>query len=502
MLERGAEAALIDDHGSTTWAELNERVNRLIHMFVGQGLRSGDRIAQLSSNCREAFEVLLAAAHSGVSLVPLNAHSTADEVRYVVEDSEARLLITDSELASRASSIPRPQLTFGPGGSYERALLACPDEEPTESPMGSIMFYTSGTTGRPKGVRRPNLEDPSLTADIYLLMAAGMIGPTGFPAEGRTLLCGPYYHSAQWAFSFLPLISGFPLYIQRKFEPSEALRLIDEYDITNLHAVPTQFVRFLQADESTRRAFRGESLELVVHGAAPCAPGVKRAMIDWWGPIITEYYGATEGGFITVITAEEWLRKPGSVGKPVPNTDLAIVADDDVASHEDPYEHGLIYTRNSITGAFAYHGDEEKTANAHGADGMSTLGDVGYIDEDGYLFLSDRKIDMVISGGVNIYPTEVEGVLIEHPDVADVAVFGIPNDEFGEELKAAVALTPGVTWSPEVEGSIIELARTRLARFKVPRSFDIHDELPRNPAGKLLKHQLRSPYWEAAGRTI
>jgi len=367
-----------------------------------------------------------------------------------------------------------------------------------------VMFYTSGTTGRPKGVRS-NAFPVGAPPEVYQFAAASMVN-IGFPAGGRTLLCGPHYHSAQWAFSFFPLIGGSSVVLQERFVPEETLRLIDEHEITNVHLVPTQFVRLLRADDTAKAAFRGDSLQLVLHGAAPCSPQVKRQMIEWWGPKVTEYYGATEGGVVTVINAEDWLRKPGSVGKPLPNYQLRIQPEDDderaTGDAAAPFQPGTIHIRNMMGSDFEYLGEPEKTKDAHRLEGMFTLGDIGYLDDEGYLFLSDRKIDMIISGGVNIYPAEIEGVLTGHPAVVDAAVFGVPDDEFGEQVKAALQLAPGAAWDDATAASVVAHAREHLAGYKVPRSFDVVEHMPRSEAGKLLKRELRTPYWEAAGRSI
>ena len=501
--QRGAEAALTDESGVTSWAELDERVNRLIHVLRAHGIQEGERIAMLSGNRREVYEVITAVAHTGILLVPINWHFAADEVRYVVENSGAKLLIVDPAFAAGAAECTVEQLQFD--STYEDALATASADEPETQSMGGVMFYTSGTTGRPKGVRNSAFQG-GVPPEVYELMAAGMVN-IGFPANGRTLLCGPHYHSAQWAFTFFPLIGGSSIVIQNKFVPEETLRLIDEHAITNVHLVPTQFVRMLRVDEAKRNAFRGDALQLALHGAAPCSPQIKRKMIEWWGPKLTEYYGATEGGVVSMITAEEWLTKPGSVGKPMANMIVRIVPEDDgeaavaQASATDIVP-GVIHVRNTMGSDFEYLDEPEKTKDAHRVEGMFTLGDIGYLDDDGYLFLSDRKIDMIISGGVNIYPAEIEGVIAAHPSVVDVAVFGVPNEEFGEEVKATLQLAPGIEWNDATERDVATFARERLAGYKVPRSFDVVEQMPRSEAGKLLKRQLRTPYWEGAGRSI
>ena len=495
-LDRTDFPALIDERGETSWRALNARVNRLIHVLRDHGLQPGERVALLSGNRREMFEVFLAVAHAGILVVPVNWHFSADEVAYVVENSGAKLLIVDPEFASNTSDVTVATLAFD--SSYEGALATASEDEPGDQSMGGVMFYTSGTTGRPKGVANSAFAT-GVPPEVYELMAAGMVN-IGFPANGRTLLCGPGYHSAQWAFSFFPLIGGSSVVLQRRFVPEEMLELIDRYAITNVHLVPTQFVRALRVEDDRKRAFDGSSLSLVLHGAAPCAPEVKRQMIEWWGPKVTEYYGATEGGVVSMITAQEWLAHPGSVGKPMANMTVRIVAEE--GEDATAGGAGVIHVRNAMGSDFEYLGEPEKTAEAHSVAGFFTLGDVGYLDDDGYLFLSDRKIDMIISGGVNIYPAEIEGVLTAHPSVVDAAVFGVPNEEFGEEVKAALQLVPGVVWTDELAADVAAYVRGQLAGYKLPRSWDIVSELPRSEAGKLLKRQLRAPYWEAVGRSI
>jgi long-chain acyl-CoA synthetase len=512
---RGDDPAVIDAEGCTTWAELDERVNRLVHHLRAAGVEPGDRVALLAGNRREIEEVLLACAHAGWLTVPINWHFAPDEVAYVLEDSAATALVVDGEHAQLAAdaialspqAAERSRLVMSPEppegfGSYEAALAAAPADEPADQMLGGVMFYTSGTTGRPKGVRNTAFQ---LGASPEVLkLTAGAMTSVGIPPDGRTLLCGPHYHSAQWAFSFMPLLAGSTVVMQRRFVPEETLALIDEHRITNVHLVPTQFVRLLRVDDAVKAAFRGDSLRLVLHGAAPCAPAVKRAMIDWFGPIVTEYYGATEGGVVTLITAEEWLTHPGSVGRAMPIVEIKVVAEDDdgQARPAPPGVEGTIHVRSLLGTDFEYLNAPEKTAEAHREPGFFTLGDVGYLDDDGYLYLSDRKIDMIISGGVNIYPAEIEAVLVGHPAVLDVAVFGVPNEEFGEEVKAAVQLAPGVEWTDALAAELSAYAREHLAGYKVPKSYDVVDEMPRSEAGKLLKRQLRAPYWEGTGRKI
>ena len=308
------------------------------------------------------------------------------------------------------------------------------------------------------------------------------------------------YHSAQWVFAMFALYCGATIVLQHKFDAAALLDLIDEHAVTNVHLVPTQMVRMLDLPAERRAAFDGGSLRTVIHGAAPCAPAVKRAMIDWLGPIVGEYYGGTEAGFVSMISAAEWLERPGSVGRPVPIMEIVVVGPDGEPLAAN--ERGEICFRNVMGSDFEYHRAPEKTASAHRPGGFGTLGDVGYLDDEGYLFLSDRKIDMVVSGGVNIYPAEVEGVLATHPAIADVAVFGIPDEEMGEAVHAAVALRPGHDWSEELESALDAFCRAELAGYKRPRSYEVHAALPRSEAGKLTKRVLRDPWWSDRDRAI
>jgi long-chain acyl-CoA synthetase len=497
-------AALLDERGTRTWAAFNDRVNQLIHALRGLGLGVGDCVAVLSHNRIELFEALGAAMHAGLVVVPLNWHWVADEVAYVLADAGARALLVDDDFgAVAADAVGRldhdlPVVTLG-ADEYEALLAAQPAGEPADQRLAGPMFYTSGTTGRPKGVRNA-LTTAGMPASTWQLMTAGAIENLGLPTDGVTLLCGPAYHSAQWAFAVFPLLAGGMVVMRRRFDPAETLELIDRHRVTNLHLVPTQMLRLLRLPDEVRGRFSGESLQVVYHGAAPCPPDVKRRMLAWWGPKLVEYYGGTEGAMLATITAEEWLAHPTSVGKPWPIVEVLVLRDD--GSRCDVGETGTLYVRNLLGMDFEYHGDPDKTAAAHHAPGVFTLGDVGHLDDEGYLHLSDRRIDLIISGGVNIYPAEIEGVLSGHPAVRDVAVFGVPDEEYGEEVKAAVELEEGFAASDALAAELLAFGRERLAGYKVPRSVDFEDELPRHPTGKLFKRLLRDRYWEGTGRRI
>jgi long-chain acyl-CoA synthetase len=516
---RGDEPAVIDERGTTSWRTLDDRATRLVHALRDRGLTPGDRIVTMVGNQVELIEVTLACAHGGWVLVPLNWHLVAREVAYIIDDADAAAVVVDrrwADVVDEAVSAAqgdqvRALLQCGgepvlPGfEDYETVLAASHADDLGEVTKGGPMFYTSGTTGNPKGVRSA-LTTVGGPPELFTLIAHSMaptidLEPyTGDGPPRVQLVCGPMYHSAQWVFGTFALLCGATVVLQHRFDAAGVLELIDAHGVTNTHLVPTQMVRMLDLPAEVRDRFDGSSLRSVIHGAAPCSPTVKRAMIDWVGPIVTEYYGGTEGGFLAVISAEEWLARPGSVGRPVAIIDVIVVGED--GELVGPGIPGEIWFRNQMGSDFEYHKAPEKTASAHRDGGYGTLGDIGYLDDDGYLYLSDRKIDMVVSGGVNIYPAEVEAVLSAHPAVADVAVFGIPDDEMGEAVHAALALRHGHLWSEGLRNDIDGWCRAELAGYKRPRSYEVHEELPRSEAGKLTKRVLRAPWWQGHNRAI
>ncbi|MDP1794399.1 MAG: AMP-binding protein [Acidimicrobiales bacterium] len=502
--------ALVDAQRKLTWAEFDQRVNRIGHALLDSGLGRGDHLAMVMGNRSEFMEVLGACLKTGMILTPVNWHFNGDEASYVVDDCDARALIVDtaylaagtvcaslSQLALRLVTGDEPQSGLE---SYEHALAAASSEPlPVDGEPGGFMLYTSGTTGRPKGVQRQTAP-PGSTVEAMLSVMAMMGGRLGVEPGGAHLLTGPLYHAAPLGFGSMAFNAGNTLVMMDQWAPETTLELMTEWRVTNTHMVPTMFVRLLRLPEETRAGFDPTHLQAVIHGAAPCPVWAKEQMIQWWGPVIKEYYGATEGG-ITIIDADEWLTHKGSVGRTLPVYQVEIRDDD--GDLMPTGETGTVWFRSLLGGeTFRYYKDEAKTAAAHAEPGVFTLGDVGRLDDEGYLWLTDRKSDLIISGGVNIYPAEVEQVLTTHPAVADVAVFGIPDDEWGEQVKAAVELVPGHDGSAELAAELIEFCRQRLAHFKCPRSVDFEAELPRHTTGKLYKRLLRDRYWDREGKFI
>jgi len=520
---RPADAIALDDLEGRcrTWAELDERATRVARLLRHElGLNPDDHAALLMHNRAEAVELVLGALLAGVWLTPINHHLTAEEVAYIVEDSGARVLFSDgahepTAAAAVCAATHRPVLVTA-GDPFESALARAGDVPlATNGVAGATMIYTSGTTGRPKGVKRAR---PVSVMEAF--SGARAAGATiGLDGEGPHLVTGPLYHAAPLLFAIYDLIGGAPMIVMPRWDARRALDLIEEHRIRHAHLVPTMFVRLLQLPEGVRSAFDPSSLRVVLHGAAPTARHVKQAMIDWWGEVLVEYWGATESGVCTLVGSREWLERPGTVGRPTSSFEVFAAGEDG-----RPLAAGQVGTlcirHKRIAKPFEYHRAPDKTAEAYvaakvqsrspGSDAGSDLGenaafsigDIGWVDSDGYVYLSDRKSHTIISGGVNIYPAEIEDVLHRHPAVADVAVFGIPDDEWGESVKAAVELRPRYAASPRLEEEILAFAREHLAAYKVPRSIDFEDELPRHPTGKLYVRMLRDKYWKAAGRKI
>lgn len=480
-------------HGDRTWAQLNARTNQLARALRTRGVGAGDSIALICSNRPEFIETLYAAQRTGLRLTPVNWHLTADEINYILRDCEARAVVVDGRFAETVrqalDGVDARALLVVDGAAdgfedYDQALAAESADDIEDPQLGTTMAYTSGTTGRPKGVHRPG--GPAVSPFTALI---GEV--SGYVAgQDLNLITGPLYHSAPLAFSLsLPMTRGAGVVLMDKWDAEETLRLIQEHRITHTHLVPTMFHRMISLPQEVKDRYDTSSLRHVWHGAAPCPVPVKQAFMDWLGPIAWEYYAATEG-FGSVVGPHEWLARPGTVGRP-PTGHIRIL---DEAGHElPPGIPGTIYLKAPDTNRFVYLGDEDKTSSSYAGD-YFTLGDVGLLDEEGWLFLTDRSVDLIISGGVNVYPAEVEAVLITHPSVGDIGVIGVPDPEWGESVKAVVELQPGFEPSAALAAELQAWARDRLAHFKCPRTVDFVEELPRTPSGKLSKRTLRESF--------
>jgi long-chain acyl-CoA synthetase len=488
--------ALIMGEVRRSYAALNARVNQLARALRRAGVGPGDAVGAALHNGCEWYELLNAVGKLGAQLVPIGYRLKGPEIAYMLGDSRAKVLLAGADLADEVDravaerawpdhalwvvGASRPWR----GRAYEEVLAAEATDEPDGAFVGggfNTMIYTSGTTGRPKGIERPI--NPA-TAHHTLL---GIAALWGFTADDVHLVAGPLYHTGPASYGQLHLLIGATVVLMAHFDAADALRLIARHRVTTSFMVPTHFSRILLLDPAERRQADVSSVRLILHSAAPCPPHVKRGIMEVFPPgTVTEFYGASEAGF-SRITAEEWLRKPGSVGRPWPGSELRIL---DEAGRELPRgEVGLIYVRSPHM-QFRYRGAEEKTQQAF-RDGCFTAGDLGYLDADGYLFIADRRTDLIISGGANIYPAEVEAVIMQHPAVADVAVVGLPDPDMGKSVLAVVELRPGVEASAE---EIIAFTRRDLAHYKCPRRVEFVTELPREPQGKVRKHQLVARY--------
>ncbi|MEU8656440.1 acyl-CoA synthetase [Actinoplanes philippinensis] len=504
--ERPQHTAVVEPGGRTlTYGELAGEADRIARGLIEAGLGEGDTVALLMPNGADILAAYFAAVQIGLHVVPMNWHLTAAELGYILRDSGARAFLAHHRFAGAArgaaddAGLPaegRYAVGDIPGFRSLAALGAGGSGRPSPRTLGALMVYTSGTSGRPKGVRRPLLGlDPDQVPPVSLWFF-GLFGLRPFDDHVH-LCCSPLYHTAVMNFAVISLQFGHTVVVMDHWDAGSFLRLVQQHKVTHSHMVPTQFRRLLALPPSVRTSFDVSSMRAMIHGAAPCPQPVKREMLDWFGPVVIEYYAASEGGG-ALITAAEWRERPGSVGRPWPGSRIRVLDDDgkDCA----PGEAGTVYLQMGDA-TFEYHGDAEKT-RASWRDRMFTVGDIGYLDDDGYLYLCDRASDVIITGGVNVYPAEIENELSVHPAVADVAVFGIPHDEWGEEVKAVVQPAPGVTPGDALTTELQAFLAGRLARFKLPRTIDYASSLPRDPNGKLYKRHLRDPYWSGRDRAI
>jgi long-chain acyl-CoA synthetase len=492
-------AVVMADTGEVvTYRALEDGSNRVAQLFRALGLQSGDHIALMLENHPRYFEICWGAQRAGLIYTAMSTRLTEAEVSYIVNDCGAKAVIASQAMAKAVAHLGAAcpgvrhwlMLDGASAGwtGYEDAVAAQPAERIADELAGCDMLYSSGTTGRPKGVFVP----PQATAiDAPSPMTDIMVNIYGVSAATVYLSPAPLYHAAPLRYTLGVHRLGGTVVVMPHFDPERYLQLVQQHRITHTQLVPTMFVRMLKLPEATRRQYDMGSLKVAIHAAAPCPVEVKRQMIAWWGPVIWEYYAGTEGNGVTMVNSEQWLSHPGTVGKAVVG-ELKIC--DDESGEELPAgQSGTIYFANGRP--FAYHNDPAKTAGSTHPKGWTTLGDVGYADAEGYLYLTDRKAYMIISGGVNIYPQEAENVLINHPQVADVAVLGVPNEEFGEEVKAVVQPRDMREAGPELAAALIAYCREHLSPIKCPKSVDFEAELPRHPTGKLYKRLLKDRYW-------
>ena len=503
-VEAERSPALIAETGDTiSYGELYARSQRVAALLYEAGLRRGDGIALILPNRPEFLEITWGCQLSGLYYSAVNTHFTADEVLYVIADSDARAVFIDSSMTRLGERIldaaPDVEVHVAVGGSqprwhsYEDLIADAPVAPPHSD--GSEMLYSSGTTGRPKAVRRPLPTDGNGSWAQNVLEQA-LSQRYAMTSSSVYLSPAPLYHAAGVNYTMAVHRVGAASILMRRFDAESVLRLIAEHRVTHAQFVPTMFVRMLKLPVRTRNSYDVSSLQCVIHAAAPCPVDVKHQMMEWFGPIVHEYYGGTEGFAGCTIGPEEWLAHPGSVGKPF--SPVHVLSEDGVDLAVG--ESGELFFDGGPT--FEYFKDPVKTASVSNAHGWRSLGDMGYVDEDGYLYLTDRSSFMVVSGGVNIYPQEAENLLVMHPKLVDAAVFGVPNDEFGEEVKAVVQPVEGIEVGPALEAELVEYCRAHLATYKCPRSVEFERVLPRDPNGKLYKRRIRERYWQGRASRI
>lgn len=488
---------MADGGESMTYAELDAFAHQLANLFQAHGLQPGDHVALCMENRLEFLPVVWGAHYAGLYYTAISSRLTTAEMAYIIGDCGARAYITSPykavEAAALCDQMPGVELRLSVGGAIdgyqplEELLAAQPTEPRGPRVEGNDMLYSSGTTGQPKGVKVPANGQELGTPDPLVALLGLLFGASD---QTTYLSPAPLYHAAPLRFCRTMHRYGGTVVVMERFDPVDMLANIERHGVTFMQVVPTMFVRLLKLDDDVRARYDMSSLQCVVHAAAPCPVPVKEQMIDWWGPVIHEYYAGTEGNGFVYCNSEQWLAHKGTVGAAI-NAVLHIC--DENGTELPVGEVGTVYFESAAD--FEYHNDPDKTAGAKLSNGWSTLGDVGRLDEDGFLYLTDRKAFMIISGGVNIYPQEAENILTMHPKVFDVAVFGVPNDDLGEEVKAVVQPADMADAGPELERELIDYCHEHLAKIKCPRSIDFMAELPRHPTGKLYKRLLRDEYW-------
>ena len=489
---------------TVTHGELNDLSNQGAQLFRSLGLKPGDSIAFMLENHYLFFPIAFAAWRSGLRYTAISWRLQPAEVEYIVKDCEAKVFITSKFLEETAANLEEVlggvkkfmlDGTSSGYNSYEESIASMPEEPVEDECQGGSMLYSSGTTGRPKGIYRELQLNPLPYTQEEDDLGLGRVVEGVYGGDENTVYLSPapLYHSAPLGFNTGFLSLGGTSIVMEKFDPEAALKAIQDYKVTHSQWVPTMFVRFLKTDESLRSAYDLSSHKVAIHAAAPCPIEIKENMINWWGPILFEYYAGTEFNGMTIVNSEEWMEHKGTVGRPLVG-ELHIL--DDEGNEVPSGETGGIYFGGETATSFEYHNDQEKTQSAISKQGYSTLGDIGYVDDEGYLYLTDRKAFMIISGGVNIYPKETEDALIMHPKVADVAVFGVPHPEMGEEVKAVVQPANMSDIGEDLEAELIAFCKEKISHVKCPRSVDFEEELPRHPTGKLYKRLLKDRYWK------
>ncbi|MGI9280432.1 MAG: AMP-binding protein [Endozoicomonas sp.] len=498
--------AVYSEYGNLTFKALNDRVNQVALLMQNNGVQEGDAVALCCGNRPEFVIAALAAHRIGGRLTPVNWHLAADEISYIVKNCEAKAFFADIRVKDKVTSALKNNdnlaVSLAIGGSIEgfqnwdQALINQPTEDIANPARGTMMLYTSGTSGRPKGVLRKQ-PDPQMAADMQdLLTMVFQYQPDA--GTDHSLVTGPLYHAGPFNLCMMtPLVAGISIVIMDRWEAEDSLKLIEQHKITHSFFVPAMFVRLLQLEDRTRKSYDVSTLRFVIHGAAPCSVETKQAMMDWFGPVIWEMFAGTEGPG-TIVSPQDWLSKPGTVGKAAPGQ-IRIL--DDQGQDLPVGEAGRIFLKNPEESRFEYYQDKQKTQEAQ-YDGYFTAGDIGYLDDDGYLFLTGRSAEIIISGGVNIYPQEIDDIIALHPAVADVACVGVPSEEWGEAVKAVVELKSDVSSTEQLSNELIDFASARLARQKLPKSVDFIETLPRSEAGKVLRRKIRETYWEGIEKKI